>query len=120
MRISFGSTYAIKYNYTLMKAYGYATPDSKLRTFIGTYNSLGKDKDEISAINPGSKTYYIKMSDSKDKEFEEYAKELKVKSKIKKVDDNKMRGAIVTSIGQSNEELHLISKRICDYKYGEN
>ena len=30
-----------------------------------------------------------------------------------------MRGAIITSIGQSNEELHLISKKISDYKYCE-
>ena len=42
--VSFGSTYAIKYNYTLMKAYGYATPDNEKRNFIDAYNAVVKDK----------------------------------------------------------------------------
>ena len=42
-----------------------------------------KDENEISAINPKTKTYYIKIADSKDKDFEATAKDLKVKSKIK-------------------------------------
>ena len=116
MRINFGSTYAIKYNYTLMKAYGYATPDRNLRTFIDVYNGVCKDNDEISAINPATKTYYIKINDFDDIAFEQYAKRFKVKSKIRKVNNDEMSGAVITSIGQSDEEIYQISKKLCDYE----
>ena len=116
MRVSFGSTYAIKYNYTLMKAYGYATPDRNLRTFIGSYNSACKDDDDISAINPAKKTYYIKINDFDDIAFERNAMKFKVKSKIRKVNDNEMRGAVITSVGPTNDEISLISDKIIDYE----
>lgn len=116
MRISFGSTYAIKYNYTLMKAYGYATPDKKLRTFIDVYNGVCKDNDEISAINPAKKTYYIKINDFDDIAFEQYAKRFKVKSKIRKVNNDEMSGATITSVGLTNDEISLISDKIIDYE----
>ena len=100
-----------------MKAYGYATPDRNLRSFIGAYNNVCKGDDEISAINPAKKTYYIKINDFDDKAFERIAMNFKVKSKIRKVNDNEMRGATITSVGPTNNEISLINKRIIDYEH---
>ena len=117
--VSFGSTYAIKYNYALLKAYGYATPNNQLRTFIGTYNTTIKADDAISAINPVTQTYYIKIPNSKDKYFEKFAKDMSVKSKIRKVNNNEMRGAIITSVGRTKNELDIISDKIAQYEHSK-
>ena len=116
MRVSFGSTYAIKYNYTLMKAYGYASTNADVRNFVEIYNKNYKGKDEISAISPETKTYFIKMPNSKDAKFENLAKIFMVKSQIRKVNDHKMEGATITSIGKTNYEQAIICGKICDYE----
>lgn len=115
--VSFGSTYAIKYNYTLMKAYGYATPDNEKRNFIDAYNAVVKDKNEISAINPETKTYFIKMPNEKDVIFEGIVNKMSLKSKFRKVNDKKMNGAVITSVGPTKNEIYNISHRISNYEH---
>ena len=117
--VSFGSTYAIKYDYTLFKAYGYASTNSDVRNFVDVYNRHAKGKDEISAINPEEKTYFIKMPDSKDKKFENLLKAFYVKSKVRKVNEHKMEGAVITSIGATKDEIALISDKISDYEHSK-
>ena len=113
--VSFGSTYAVKYNYTLMKAYGYASPNKDVREFIDSYNSYVKEKDEVSAINPETKTYFIKISDDKDRLFEEFQTNWGIKGAFKKVKDSKLSGATVTSVGRTKDEIGLISDNISRY-----
>ena len=115
--VSFKSTYAIKYNYTLMKAYGYASPNNKVRDFIDLYNQKYKAKEAVSAINPKEKTYFVKIPDRYDFFIKALAERMNVKSRIKKVNDKKMEGAIITSIGRTSDEISLISQRISDYEH---
>ena len=117
--ISFGSTYAIKYNYKRVLPGEYETPDFNIRQFIGVYNDYSKTKNDISAINPKTETYYIKISDSKDKLLENDIKYYNISSKVKKVDDKEMVGAIITSIGKNGFEIKRISEAINDYKRKE-
>ena len=120
MRINFGSTYAIKFNYDLYKAYGYASKNADVRNFVEIYNRKYKGKDEISAINPQAKTYFIKMPNSKDAKFESLAKTFLVKSQIRKVNDHKIEGAVITSVGKTNYEQAFICEKICDYERTKN
>lgn len=114
--VSFGSTYAVKYNHILMKAYGYASPKTNVREFIDTYNSYVKEKDEVSAINPETNTYFIKMNDEKDSLFEELQANWGIKGVFKKVKDNNMSGATVTSVGRTKNEIGIISDKISRYE----
>ena len=114
--LSFGSTYAVKYDYRRVLPGEYETTDFDVKQFIEVYNNYSKSKDDISAINPKTKTYYIKTSDSKDKLIENDINTFELKSKVKKVDDDKMVGAVITSIGKNGFELVNISKTINSYE----
>ena len=117
MRINFGSTYAIKYNYILMKAYGYASVDSSVRNLVEIFSNNVKNKDDISAINPEQKIYYYKTADKNDSKFEAYAKAFNVP--IKKVNPHKIESAIITSVGRASDEIGRISDALSKYEHSK-
>lgn len=114
--VSFGSTYAIKYNYKCVLPGEYETPDFDIKQFIHVYNEYSKTKNDVSAFNPKTKTYYMKISDSKDKLLENDIKYHNLSSIVKKVDEKEMVGAVITSIGKNGFEISSISEVIKDYK----
>ena len=116
--ISFGSIYCINYDYKEVRVPGatiYRSKNEKVNDFVEYYNKKGKDKDDISAINPEKRLYFIKVNDKKDNLFEYQTQNL-YGIKIKKVTEKDMEGANITSIGKSDNEKETVSKYIGNYE----
>ena len=76
--INFGSIYRINYDYKKVSRYSslYESKDSAVNDFVDFFSKNSKGKDDISAINPKTKNYYIKVDDARDSELEDIAKKL--------------------------------------------
>ena len=114
MQVSFGSTYAIKYDYTLYKYYGFASKNPGVIKFVEHLNKQRKSRSDITAVNPEKKTYYYKTKDDNDVYFEAFADKSNIK--VKKVSDKELEGATITSVGKCNNEINRVSRQIGLYK----
>ena len=122
--VSFGSTYAIKYNYTRnyeSKGLGdrsYKSEDGTVDEFIREFDRRLKGKNDVSSFCPEKNLYFLNVKNNKDKKLEFFAGLLGIE--IKKVNPKDMRGTQIVSVGSSRDgidgELKTISRMITSYR----
>lgn len=101
--ISFGSTYAIKYDYIrdykarFLEDRNYKAKNHNVDKFITDFDRFYKEKEDVESLNPARKLFFININDKKDKKLENLARELNIE--FKKVKQKEMHGTKIVSMG---------------------
>ena len=121
MKVSFGSTYAIRFNYEKhpfpeKKRTYYQCSNRETNDFIEDFTSIYKGKNDISAINPAKQMYYISVNGRMDEFVEYMTTHIYPTVNIKKVNKEELENAQITSVGRKRNEDLKISNIICSYE----
>ena len=122
--INFGSTYAIRYDYTKnyeAKGLGGITYKSKneaVDEFIRKFDKTLKGRNDVSSFCPEKKLYFLNVKNNKNKKLELLAGLLGID--IQKVNPKEMKGTQIVSVGSSRDgidgELKTISRLLTSYR----
>lgn len=125
MKVSFRSTYAIKYkhienpNQVGLQGKSYISKNPKIDKFIREFDKL-KGKDDISSYNSQKQIYFLKIADKSDKKLESLAKRLNIS--VRKVNSKEMNGTQIVSVGNNEngeKELELLDSINFGYHFME-